>query len=139
MADPLSLTASIIAVIDLTSKVVKYLNDVKNASKERAKCAIEAAYLQSLLLNLRFRIEEESSSELWLTTVKSLSSENGPLDEYKQALKELERKLEPEDNALKRAATALAWKFSKEEIENILSKMERLKSLIQIALQMDHM
>ena len=138
MIDPLSVTASITAIIDLTAKVLRYLNDVKHASKERAQCAVEVAYLQSLLLNLRFRIEEEPSSGLWLTTVQSLARENGPLDQYKQTLEELERRLDAKDSGLKGAAATLVWKFSKEEIQNVLSKIERLKSLIQIALQMDH-
>jgi hypothetical protein len=31
------------------------------------------------------------------------------------------------------------WKFNKAEIENILERMERLKSLVGIALEMDHL
>ena len=34
--DPLSVTASIIAILQLTSKVIEYLNDVKDAPKDRA-------------------------------------------------------------------------------------------------------
>ncbi|KAF2798696.1 hypothetical protein K505DRAFT_232718, partial [Melanomma pulvis-pyrius CBS 109.77] len=41
--DLLSVTGSIIAILQLSGKVVCYLNDVKDASKDRAKCAIEAA------------------------------------------------------------------------------------------------
>jgi hypothetical protein len=33
----------------------------------------------------------------------------------------------------------LAWKFSKKEVNDILAKLERLKSLISIALEMDHL
>ncbi|EOA85575.1 uncharacterized protein SETTUDRAFT_169699, partial [Exserohilum turcica Et28A] len=33
---------------------------------------------------------------------------------------------------------ALVWKFKKEEIAGILDRIERLKSLVEIALQMDH-
>jgi hypothetical protein len=32
----------------------------------------------------------------------------------------------------------LLWKFGKKEATNILAKMERLKSLVSIALEMDH-
>ena len=41
--DPLSVTASIIAVLQLSAKVLGYLNDVNDASKNRAKCAIEVS------------------------------------------------------------------------------------------------
>ena len=33
----------------------------------------------------------------------------------------------------------LAWKFKKEEIASILNRMERLKTLVEVALQMDHL
>jgi hypothetical protein len=77
--DPLSATASIIAVLQLSAKVLAYLNDVKDASKDHAQCAIEASNLHSLLLNLRFRLEE-GGSEPWYNAVRALSVENGPLD-----------------------------------------------------------
>jgi hypothetical protein len=35
---------------------------------------------------------------------------------------------------LKKAREALLWKFTKEEIEAILARMERLKTLVEIAL-----
>ena len=56
--EPLSATASIIAILQLSAKVLGYLNDVKDASKDRAKCAIETANLNSLLTTLRSRLEE---------------------------------------------------------------------------------
>ena len=55
--DPLNVTASIIAILHLSAKVLSYLNDVNDVSKDRAQCAIEAGNLYSLLLNLRFRLE----------------------------------------------------------------------------------
>jgi hypothetical protein len=135
--DPLSATASIIAVLQLSAKVLAYLNDVKDASKDRAQCAIEASNLHSLLLNLRFRLEE-GGSELWCTAVRALAVENGPLDQFKQALEMLATKM-TEGGRLKKASEALIWKFKKEEVTSILGRMERLKTLIEIALQMDHL
>jgi hypothetical protein len=34
---------------------------------------------------------------------------------------------------------ALAWKFNKTEVHRMLSRIERLKVLIQISLEMDHL
>ncbi|KAF2790172.1 hypothetical protein K505DRAFT_311875 [Melanomma pulvis-pyrius CBS 109.77] len=56
--DPLNVTASVIAILQLSSKVVGYLTDVEDASKERAKCAVKASNLHSLLLTLRFRLKK---------------------------------------------------------------------------------
>jgi len=42
-------------------------------------------------------------------------------------------------SGLQKAVGALVWKFSKDEVDDILSRIERLKSLTQIALEMDHL
>lgn len=136
--DPLSVTASIIGILQLSTKVFGYLNDVKDASKDRAKCTIELSNLNSLLVSLRFRLEEGSSNEPWYTAVRDLGVGNGPLDQFKQALEELQTKMTG-GGRLKKLGSALAWKFSKEEVASILARMERLKTLVHIALQMDHL
>ena len=136
--DPLSVTASIIAVLQLSAKVLGYLNDVKDASKDRAKCAVEAANLHSLLINLRFRLEEARADAPWFTAVRALGIENGPLDQFKQALEALQTKI-TDGGRLKKAGKALVWKFKKEELAGILVQIERLKALVGIALQIDHL
>jgi hypothetical protein len=136
--DPLSATASIIAVLQISSKVVGYLNDVKDAPKDRAKCAIEATNLNSLLTTLRFRLEEGGSNTSWYTAVRALGVENGPLDQFKQALELLQNNMTG-GGRLTKTCDALVWKFKKEEITSILGRMERLKTQIQLALQIDQL
>ena len=136
--DPLSVTASIIAVLQLTNEVIQYLNYVKDAPKERARFAIEASNLYNLLINLQYRLEEGGANEAWYTVIRTLNVHNGPLDQYKNALEQLQRKV-MSSSGLKSIASGLAWKFSREEVTSILSRMEHLKSLIQIALEMDHL
>lgn len=136
--DPLSATASIITILQLSAKVLTYLNDVKDVSKDRAQCAIEASNLHSLLVSLRFRLEEGGASQPWYTAVRALAVENGPLDQFKQALETLQTKM-TDGGQLKQTGEALMWKFKKEEIASILARMERLKTLVEIALQMDNL
>jgi hypothetical protein len=135
--DPLSITASIVAVLQLTHAVVGYLIDVKNAPRDRARCALEASNLYNLLVTLRLRLEE-SSDELWYAEVRALDVENGPLDQYKHALEQLQKKI-TSGSGIKKIGNTLWWTFSKEEVTSILSRMERLKKLVQIALEMDHL
>ncbi|KFY17788.1 hypothetical protein V492_00386 [Pseudogymnoascus sp. VKM F-4246] len=137
--DPLSVTASIIAIVQLTSVIIGFLNDVKDASKDRARCAIEVSNVSSLLVALIYRLEEASANDGWYTEVQSLAAANGPIDQYRSALEQLQSKLtSTASNGLKKFGSALTWKFSKEEVTNILTRIERLKSLTQIALEMDH-
>ncbi|RYP13640.1 hypothetical protein DL767_010650 [Monosporascus sp. MG133] len=135
--DPLSFTASIVAILQLTSKVIEYLNDVKDASKDRARCAIEASNLYNLLVTLRFRLDEGTSNEPWYTAVRALGVQNGPLDQYRHALEQLQPKT-ASGSGIKKMANTLMWRLSKEEVTSILSRMERLNGLVQIALEMDH-
>lgn len=109
--DPLSITASIIAVLQLTAKVLAYLNDVKDAPKDRVQCAIETSNVYNLLLNLRFRLEEststqQSSVEPWYTAIRALAVEQGPLDQFKAALEALQNRL-TNGGRLKKAGGAL--------------------------------
>jgi hypothetical protein len=134
--DPLSATASVIAVLQLSAKVLAYLNDVKDASGGQAQCAIEASNLYNLLTKLRFRLEERRGHQPWFSAVQALAVENGPLDQFKQALETLQAKM-TDGGRLKKFREALLWKFKKEEVNAILARMERLKTLVEIALQMD--
>ncbi|PSN58893.1 hypothetical protein BS50DRAFT_662991 [Corynespora cassiicola Philippines] len=136
--DPLSVTASIIAVLQLSTKVLGYLNDVKDAPKDRAQCAIETSNLYHLLVNLRVRVEEGDPLKPWYTSVRALAIENGPLDQFKQALETLQAKM-TDGGRLGKAGQALVWKFKKQEVDNFLGRMERLKSLVGIALELDHL
>ena len=55
--DPLSLSASIIAIVKLTSDILGYLNDVKDAAKDRERLALEISNVSNLLVNLNCRIK----------------------------------------------------------------------------------
>jgi len=136
--DGLSVAASIIAVLQLTGEVIKYLNAVKDAPKECQQCMTEASNLQSLLINLLYHLDQRKTGDDWYTAVRALNVENGPLDQYKQALEQLRSKVEVQDG-IQKIKRRLLWRFSKEEAASILARMERLKSLVSVALRMDHL
>jgi hypothetical protein len=136
--DGLSAAASIIAVVQLASQVITYLNDVKDAPKECRKCMVEISNANTLLLKLDLRRSESNSQELWYTEVQALMVKDGPLDQYRLALQHLHAKVEP-TNKMRKLVTILLWNYIKEEVTSILAKMERLKTLVSIALEMDHL
>jgi hypothetical protein len=135
--DPLSLTASITALINTTAQVVSYLNDVKDAPKERAKLASEVACLYPLLIQLKYRVDEVAVGDKWGESTRTLlGGSNGPLDQFGKALAELARKLAPA-TGLKGIGRKLIWTLDKTECMDILTKIERLKTLTGLALQGD--
>ena len=109
--DPLSITASIITVVQLSCEVVKYLNDVKDAPKECSQCASEVSITQGLLLSLRCRLEDGQPGEAWFNEIQKLKDPGGPLSQYEQALEELRSRTETQD-ALQRVKRRLLWRFS---------------------------
>jgi hypothetical protein len=136
--DGLSAAASIIAVLQLTSTVIGYLNDVNDAPEECQQCTIEACNIESLLKSLLCRLVQGHTGDPWFTAIRALNIENGPLDQYKQALEQLRSRVENRD-AVQKFKRRLLWKFKNEEITSILARMERLKSLVNIALENDHL
>jgi hypothetical protein len=92
--DPLSLTASITALLGTTAQIIQYLNDVKDASKEKRSLASEAASLLGFLTDLKYRAEEaEQTRDPWYTGIRVLRGENGPLEQFRNSLEELTTKL----------------------------------------------
>lgn len=66
MMDPVSaigLVASIVQLIATISKIIKYVDEVKEAPKERGSLALEAANLMPLLMTLKQRVETSSSTD----------------------------------------------------------------------------
>jgi hypothetical protein len=132
------LVASIIQLIDVTAQTIKYLNDIKEAPKDRGRLARETTSLLALLTDLRYRVEEAKSAEPWFTSVCALGVEGGPLSQLYEAMETLVRKLRLE-RGLKKLGKALVWTLEKNDVLEILSKIERLKTLVSLALQNDHL
>lgn len=138
MGDPLSVSASIVAVLQLTGTVVQYLNDVKEAPKDRQRILGELSVASGILYLLRDLAERPQYGDAWSVTVRSLNVPNGPLDQFKLALELLTSKLAPVEG-LKKMRKALTWPFQKAEIQSVISMIERQKSIFNLALQNDHM
>jgi hypothetical protein len=137
--DPLSLTSSITVLLGTTVQIIQYLNEVKDASKEKRSLASEAANLVGLLTELRYRaVEAEQTRDPWYTGIQVLGGENGPLEQLGNSLRELAAKLIPL-SGYRKAAKSLLWPFDKTEINNILPRIERVKALIGFALSGDQL
>lgn len=135
MAEPIGIAGSIVAVLQLSDKVVRYLGDIKDSSKDRQRLLIEIHSVTGLLYMLKERLERAGSETL--SMIHSLNAPEGPVTQFRQALEELVPKLLPAEGWRKVGET-LSWPFKKEEIIAILGRIERQKSLFSLALQNDH-
>lgn len=134
MATAVGLIASIAQLADYTLQTFQYVDSVKNAPKERTAVAREATSLYALLIDLRYKVEDAGAakSEEWLTAVRSLKPR---LEELKTLLEEVAGKLVPEgETSIKRLGKNLVWPWNEKKCRDILSRIERLKTLIHFAL-----
>lgn len=136
--DPLSISASIAALLSLTSTVVQYLSAVKGASKESRKVLVEVSSVSGLLYQLKDLAERKREGETSSRTERLLGAPRGPLGQLQTALNELSSKLTPVAG-WEKTRRVLVWPFQKQEIKAILDTIERQKSLLGLALQQDDM
>ncbi|MCJ1313134.1 hypothetical protein MMC25_006811 [Agyrium rufum] len=135
MADPLSITASIFAVLQLTSVVTKYTQELRGASKESAKLLLELSSLRGILESLS---DFASSDDAWIQSSKILiGGSDGSLARLNDDLEGLRSQLEPVVG-LKKVKKSVTWPFKHEEIRKIFGRLERFKSLFMLAMETDH-
>ena len=136
--DPLSISASIAAVLQLTGTVIQYLNLVKGAPEDRQRLLLEICNVNSMLYVLEDQASQTPHDDAWSSTLRSLGGPNGPIKQFKIALERLEKKIRPVEG-MKKIGKAIAWPFQKGEITEILDVIERQKTLFNLARQNDHM
>ena len=135
--DPLSVSASIVALLQLSSTVIGYLSDVKSGPRELQKLRLEVCSVLPILSILQDQAEQAKSGGPWSDTLLSLDVPNGPIQQFRAALEQLETKLAPVQG-WKKVGRALTWPFEKEETLGILGTIERQKLLFTLARQNDH-
>jgi hypothetical protein len=84
--DPLSITASIITVLQATKAIISFSKETKDAPKELTKVHEEAQNLVILLYELKDYVTGQDTPEPWLRATSGLAIRDGPLDQYKEAL-----------------------------------------------------
>ncbi len=135
--DPLSVTSGIIAILQVTVKVGEALCDAKDASTDRIQFTTDISNLSNLLVNLLSRLDE-SSAEPWHANVRALGGQDGLIHQYRVELERLKDKIAV-GHGVKKVSKTLLWKYIKDDAERIMSRIERLKSLVQFALENDHL
>ena len=136
--DPLSITLSVTALLKLTKDVVFYVKEARDASDERKKFVREISSLSGMLTTLIDFVNEEDPDNPWLLAVLELVANDGPFDQFASALQQLKAKTAP-TSGVRKLGQILLWKHIKEDVQTLLSQIERLKTLVGVALEVDHM
>jgi hypothetical protein len=138
MADPLSIAASIITVIQVTDQVLTccytYVGRVKSATADIDRAVQETSLLKGLLLNLYELAQDEPNNE----RLKSLVAPAGELSLCTEALKEIETKLQPGSTKLT-TKQRLLWPFESKKLEEILERIRKQKPGLLLVLATDNL
>jgi hypothetical protein len=148
--DGLSAAASIVAVVQLTAEVTKYIIGVAGASKDRQRLLDEILACEALLLRLRDyskgtdgpEIEywdadrtKTDSAQTWSTKVKALESDNAPLYRLYKILDAVKTKLQPgHGSGIQKLKAALKWPFDEKEVAKLVDAFQRERSLLHFAM-----
>jgi hypothetical protein len=142
--DPLSLTGTIIAVLQITSSLISicydYRTGVKAASREAVEITEELTSFRDILESLLQAVEKYQFSEgkdsSRLATFELLVKEGGLLMNCRTELERLKSKLEPE-KGWRKVRNSLVWPLKEGEVRRALDGLDRLKGTMVLALSTD--
>ena len=146
MAEPFSTAAGVIAVIQITDRVISlckfYIQTARDAPRDLRTMLIEISALKMVLDNVKFLCEcdEELSAALALE-----EQDGGPVKGCRQALEELESFFPPSDvdsqistqrkwNRPGASLHALKWPLKASKAKSLLEEIARYKSTITFAI-----
>ena len=137
--DPLSITASAIAVLQISGTIIsscyEYRSRVKNAKKDASRITNELNGLRIVIESLLSIVEDEKQDEP-SSTLKTLAQVDGPLARCRSDLDALAIKLTPK-GGWRDTKAALMWPLKESEVMGVLQRIDSTKSTIQLALSAD--
>jgi hypothetical protein len=149
MAEALALGSSIIGVIQIADRVISlckwYIETAREAPSDLRTILVETSTTKTILETLQFLVD---CSHGPLTTLNSLTGDEGPIEGCRRTVAELEE-LFPTDSAPKNrrgkskkgkmdnALKALAWPFKEKRAKKVLKELSRYKMIINLALSTD--
>lgn len=143
--DPFSLTAGVIAVLQLANKVIALclnLHSSLNARKELDLIVDEVDSLRNILQKLA-RLEgkvrvNDSDSDSDPANIETTNSCRGPLSICCSELESLYKELDKaKSSGFKFGARAIAWIMKEKELEGRLKRLSRAKQTLQLSLSLD--
>ena len=94
--DPLSLSVSLIALLQASASVVKYIRDVEDGGEERERLMTEMSRLVRLLDELKKELDEAEEEDPWFESYMTLTEPDGAFEKLQQLVSELNGELQPQ-------------------------------------------
>ncbi|KAM6514156.1 hypothetical protein FALCPG4_015315 [Fusarium falciforme] len=134
--EPLGAAASVIAVMQLSAKVIGYINGVSGSTKERKRLRESVRGCEQVLRRIMDEVDDCEEGEGWSEMIKAIDAPEAPLGRLSAALNIIQSKLQPR-RGIKKVASTLAWPFNENEVDKLLAAIEREKALLGLVLNVD--
>lgn len=141
--DPVSLTASIIAIIQISGTVVSicydYRNAIKNSAEDAIKIIKEIKSLQDVLERLLQLVERDEAKEYpRLASLHGLNQLEGTLTLCRSELSSLKIKLEA-PHGIKKILKINKLPLTEKEVKTTLDSISQMKGTLCLAIATDQM
>ena len=149
MAEALAVGSSVIAIIQITDRIVGlckfYIETARDVASDLRLILLEASTLKTVFESLNFLIEHNSGVS---SAVSTLSGKDGAIEGCRSSITELE-KLFPSDwkqtagqntskkQRVKATWAALAWPLKEKNARKLLDEIMRYKTTITLAITTD--
>lgn len=137
--DPLSISASIVALLQLSGKVIDVLSAITSFSAETRSLTIEINTTRALLSSIA---EIASVDETWNQNLRTLTVQDGPMQILDSLLSKLERRLSREVEAksgLGQLKRKIVWPWRVDETRQMVRTAREARGLLAGALAVDHL
>lgn len=154
--DPLSVTASAIAIIQVTTELItgtkSYYKSVKGSSQEISDLLQELesfGFVLESLKGISQKVDETTrqidqfacdgtpqQETIHLPILQKMLEADGPLSLCSNEMLEFKRKLTKYQSSL---ARSLKWPFRKDEIKAVVNRLRNLKSILHTAIHRENL
>lgn len=122
--------ANVVSIINNTFKVLSYLQDIEEYSRKKKFFERELSTQYALLITFDSRLGIANTSETWISGLWTLATIDGPLEQFSATMGEFLERMNKHGTAVR----VLKWKWTKEEVTELLGRTDRVKVTFQIVL-----
>lgn len=137
--DPLSITTSIVALLQVSGNVIDLMSAIASSSAEIRCLTVEISTTRALLSSIAdiANVDETGNENL-----RGLTVEDGPMQMLGALLSKLEYRLNQEVGVKgdwRQLRKKLSWPWRAEETRQMVSAAREIRGLLAVALAVDHL
>ncbi|KAF5543309.1 ankyrin repeat domain-containing protein [Fusarium mexicanum] len=135
--DPLGATASIIAILQLSTTATHYVVSAKGATKQQRRLHEEIRGCEGMLLQLKDILENERPDPTRAPRISLLEGIHSPFKRLETLFESIKVNLDPK-KGLTKALSSLTWPFNEKDVNEVVAAIQRETTLLQLLLENDN-